>query len=411
MGLTTADLDKIVLALRIVSPISFLSSALLIGLFLSIKKLQNVQNRAVYNTSWANLFGAAIWFFSKYGALAGDESFVCQGLATFMFFFGLADVFWLLSMTLNVYFVVIKKWALQDLMKVAKWYHLFAWGIPALCIFPLPFISTSERGRVLGDRYIWCSIKANYPEVFMAVFYFPAWFVFFIGLFCFLVIIKVIVGIKRNLRGVDVSTKSSRKLYSFLFVTALYLAQYFFLWFWPTLNRVIQAADPSFSSFFLTLMNGVAPATRGVFYLAIFCYGNRTVLARRLLPESLRASLNITEMEDSTQKSSGLSGGVSRSGLVPDKSIVYHMEDFSYDGQISNKSPMFAPQAPVTPVLGSQFARPGPNVSMPIQMQSYGYGQQQQQQQKQQQNDYGYGQPQQQQQGVFRQQTNDYSRM
>ncbi|KAI8814483.1 hypothetical protein BJ742DRAFT_785595 [Cladochytrium replicatum] len=305
MAITSSEHDTIILAIRIIAPVSFLASLTLILMFLGITGLRNVQNRAVYNANWANLFAAAIWFLAPFGPVSGGESIVCKGLATGMLYFGLADAFWVFSMALNVYFVAIKHWALDELMKVLKLYHILAWGTPALLILPLPFITTADRGPVLGDRYTWCSIRQEYPELFMAVFYIPGWIVYLAGVACYLVIVTVIIRVRRTSRVSDTDPAATAKLNAFLFVTSLYLIHYGFVWIWPTVNRFLQAVNPNDQVFFLILMNGAAPAMRGIIYLAIFCYANRATIASALRPDptTKKSGRNVVNMSSKSHLS------------------------------------------------------------------------------------------------------------
>ncbi|KAI8806307.1 hypothetical protein BJ742DRAFT_899535 [Cladochytrium replicatum] len=301
--LTLADYDSIVLALRITAPISFMCSVVLITLFWRTKSLQTIQNRLIYNTEWSNLIYTAMWFIARWGPLAGDTSPLCQIQGVLILYFAMTDTFWITFLAVNVYLVVVRKWT--DLEKKILYYHLLAWIVPFIVFIPVPFIKNDKLGPIIGSRYMWCSMRAAWGDLLLETLYVPTWIAFVISATAFGIIVKVVVGIRKEIKLMNSGQKRNRKMERFLFCTSLYIIQYFVLWSFPTINRAIQAYDPTFQDYFLTAMNGLCGTFRGISHLIVFTIGNLSIIGPMFLPPTVLDYLGVVPHESHASSKSG----------------------------------------------------------------------------------------------------------
>ncbi|KAL8695943.1 MAG: hypothetical protein Q9201_007894 [Fulgogasparrea decipioides] len=93
--------------------------------------------------------------------------------------FFLADALWNLSMAINVYLNVFKKYNAKQL-KALEWrYHLLCYGTPFIIALVYCFVDTPDRGKIYGPAQLWCWIAGDWAFLRIALFYGPAWWATF----------------------------------------------------------------------------------------------------------------------------------------------------------------------------------------------------------------------------------------
>ena len=86
-----------------------------------------------------------------------------------------ADALWNLSMAINVYLTLFKKYTPAQLRALEWRYMLFNYGLSFVIAFAYCFISTTDRGKMYGPAALWCWIPVSWDFMRLVTCYVPAW--------------------------------------------------------------------------------------------------------------------------------------------------------------------------------------------------------------------------------------------
>lgn len=86
-----------------------------------------------------------------------------------------ADAMWNLSMAINVYLTVFRKYNSTQLKSLEWIYLLVNYGATSLVALILCFISSEVRGKVYGNAILWCWVRIEWDFLRILVFYAPVW--------------------------------------------------------------------------------------------------------------------------------------------------------------------------------------------------------------------------------------------
>ncbi|KAL8895886.1 MAG: hypothetical protein Q9207_007967 [Kuettlingeria erythrocarpa] len=125
-------------------------------------------NRLIFYASWGNMLGNAATLISQSGIKAGQRSALCQFQAFLIQMFFLADALWNLSMAINVYLTLFKKYNAQQL-KALEWrYHLMCYGAPFVLALAYCFVDTRNHGKIYGPAQLWCWVSSDWAFLRLA---------------------------------------------------------------------------------------------------------------------------------------------------------------------------------------------------------------------------------------------------
>jgi hypothetical protein len=89
---------------------------------------------------------------------------------------GLTDVLWNLSLAINVYLTVYKRYSSDQLRRLEFIYILLNYGVTfILALFPV-FVSSSGKGRMYGSASYWCWFSTKWDFLRLVLMYAPVWF-------------------------------------------------------------------------------------------------------------------------------------------------------------------------------------------------------------------------------------------
>ncbi|KAL8733672.1 MAG: hypothetical protein Q9181_003488 [Wetmoreana brouardii] len=172
---STSQLHTLERTERVASVFSLLGASFIILTFILSDNFRKPVNRLIFYASWGNLLGNCATLLSQTGVRAGPKSALCQFQAFLIQMFFLADALWNLSMAVNVYLTVFKKYNAKQL-KALEWrYHLLCYGTPFIIAFVYCFVDTPDRGKIYGPAQLWCWIAGDWAFLRIALFYGPAW--------------------------------------------------------------------------------------------------------------------------------------------------------------------------------------------------------------------------------------------
>lgn len=203
------------------------------------------------------------------------------------------------------------------------WYHIVCWGIPAILAassFTVQFSSSTSNQPVFAPVTLWCWISSTYGYWRMVALYGPLWVAFCFNSITFLLIHHKIKSSKQLVRRMSLpansssiilprvnsqfsasntSTSRSSQSRSKLFKRSVcFVAVFFAVWMFPTINRirdlvVVSGSDPSF---ILNLLTAITAPLQGALNSIVFIYFANVDINVDLLKSkevnSRRSSLN-----------------------------------------------------------------------------------------------------------------------
>ncbi len=107
--------------------------------------------------------------FAYYVGYGGDNG-SCQAQAALMQFFGVASIMWSAVFAHHLVVVLVRKDPNETAYEL--YYHVVAWGFPAL------FLGIALGTAAFDHGVVWCWIGASHPAMRMALYYVPILIVF-----------------------------------------------------------------------------------------------------------------------------------------------------------------------------------------------------------------------------------------
>ncbi|MCJ1440531.1 MAG: hypothetical protein MMC23_001015 [Stictis urceolatum] len=164
---------------RVASTLSILGCLFIVTTFLLSKKFRRPVNRLIFHAALGNLamnIGTAI---SLDGIMADvkskDGSRLCQFQGFLIQMFLPADAFWNLSMAINVYFTVFRKYTAEQLRKLEWIYLATNYGCTFIIALVYCFVQTKANGKMYGPATLWCWVDPSWDEFRVILCYAPAW--------------------------------------------------------------------------------------------------------------------------------------------------------------------------------------------------------------------------------------------
>ncbi|KAH6715682.1 G-protein-like protein coupled receptor [Leptodontidium sp. MPI-SDFR-AT-0119] len=174
MGLTSAQVDTLIIIERTTASVSVAATLILIGTFIFIKGFRTLSNTLIFYASFANLFAnvAALIGGSALGDLNGA---LCQFQGFLLEMFMQSDPLWSCAMAVNVYLVFFRRYDAARLKKLYWYYGIMCYGLPFIPAMFCLFYQTREKGRMYGNATLWCWIKTEWAPVRIYSYYAPIW--------------------------------------------------------------------------------------------------------------------------------------------------------------------------------------------------------------------------------------------
>ncbi|MCJ1387419.1 hypothetical protein MMC18_000262 [Xylographa bjoerkii] len=163
---------------RVGSVISLVGCAWIFSTFLGSSKFRKPINRLIFYAALGNAFCNIATLISQDGiraAAISPNSPLCQFQAFLIQMFLPADAMWNLSMAINVYLTVFRRYNPAQLRRLEPIYLLINYGVTFIPALAYIFISTADRHRVYGPAITWCSITSAWGFLRIALCYGPAW--------------------------------------------------------------------------------------------------------------------------------------------------------------------------------------------------------------------------------------------
>lgn len=180
LSLSPADVDDILILERVTSIFSVIGCIFIFITFLFSKKFRRPVNRLIFYASWGNLLMnvATLLSVTPTQALRPKESPLCRFQGFLIQIFLPADAFWNLSMAINVYLTVFRKWSAKSLRRLEPFYLAFNYGLTFAIALVYLFINELEgeqRGRMYGPATLWCWVDGAWEGFRIWLVYIPAW--------------------------------------------------------------------------------------------------------------------------------------------------------------------------------------------------------------------------------------------
>ncbi|MCJ1434383.1 hypothetical protein MMC27_003751 [Xylographa pallens] len=177
-SLTASQTRALEVTERVGSVISLVGCTWIFSTFLGSSRFRTPINRLIFYAALGNAFCNVATLISQDGIRAAEKSPnspLCQFQAFLIQMFLPADAMWNLSMAINVYLTVFRRYNPAQLRKLEPIYLLINYGITFIPALAYIFISTPDRHRVYGPAITWCSITSAWGFLRIALCYGPAW--------------------------------------------------------------------------------------------------------------------------------------------------------------------------------------------------------------------------------------------
>ncbi|KAH6840978.1 hypothetical protein B0I37DRAFT_357812 [Chaetomium sp. MPI-CAGE-AT-0009] len=178
-GLAGTEMDVVSILERVSSVLSMLGCMVVITTFTFSRAFHKPINRLVFYASFGNLL-------TNVGTLIG-RSFVndingvgCRTQAFLIQTFMPADALWMLAMALNVHLTFYFKFDARQLRRMELPYFVLCYGIPFIVSLVMVFVSSPDKGPMIGNATLWCWISPKWDIFRIALFYGPIWIVMLI---------------------------------------------------------------------------------------------------------------------------------------------------------------------------------------------------------------------------------------
>lgn len=76
-----------------------------------------------------------------------------------------ADALWTLAMAVNAYLVIFRKYDIEDLKRLEKWYLLVCYGLPFIPAFAFCFVDDGSKGRMFGSATVSISLSHTFIRI------------------------------------------------------------------------------------------------------------------------------------------------------------------------------------------------------------------------------------------------------
>jgi len=199
--------------------------------------------------------------------LNNDSFCEFQGWGLQMFVF--ASILWTFCIAFNFYMAFIRNYR-NAVNRFERYYHAFCWGVPFITACGL------LGGKTYANTLLWCWIGISFDAYRFVFFYIP---LILIMIFNFVIYILVLIEIRKvlvNLKGViSESDRQHEEKYSKIKKLAikffLYTFAFFLTWIWGIMNRMQNAADPSYKIYELYALHAFFAPFQG--FMNALSYG------------------------------------------------------------------------------------------------------------------------------------------
>lgn len=178
----------------------------------------------------------------------------CQIQGTMITYFDLASALWVLNITLQLEFLLVRAGATApNPESYEKIYHAVGW-LPPIAAAVLPYIVAG--GYSANNGHCWLSVEAqaSYPWLPYTIFYGPLWLIF-------VMVVVIFVRVRRHLRA-DVRDAAARK--HILTKLMAYPAIFLVIWSFSTADKVVHDVTGS-SPEWLQITHIVFSSLQGLF--------------------------------------------------------------------------------------------------------------------------------------------------
>lgn len=185
-------------------------------------------------------------------------------------------------MATHCVFAVSSKKGMDTLRDNFKYYHLVAWGIPAVFTavpYLLPLI-TPDLGPAFAPLTPWCWISANYSAWRIILFYGPLWMIFIYNVSAYTYVGHKLFKFSRQQARVDDFSISRQERQNverlrksttrFALKTFVYVLVFLVTWVASTTNRVHNLVAPDSPIFLLSLLQTSTIALQGFLNAIVF---------------------------------------------------------------------------------------------------------------------------------------------
>jgi len=240
--------------------------------YLLFKEQRNLFNRLVlwYSVSIFILDSIALTF-----SLAGHrkDGPVCYFQALNLTYFNLTSWCWIACISFGMYLMIVWRMKLDE-MRVEKYFHLFAWGLPLI------LTAVAASTDVIGDVGPWCWIKPKYTAMRFGVFYGIN-----IAIFFFNTVMLALVGfyIRKVAKNASKDFRNEIRERKAQIKLVLYSLIFFLCWGWGVALRIHDSLNPKNPIFWLTWIHTFMSISHGFFTSIVYTINSKVLASYKRL--------------------------------------------------------------------------------------------------------------------------------